>query len=113
MFYKGSHHRLGAKVAEIVLNERTIEDGESYFAVYVDRTRGVGQSIVGELEMNLIGPVSAEIAQPRRLSGFELPALEMMHLAQQRAAEQGVKKILLIDPQGLLTLARINRYDRR
>lgn len=100
-------------MAEVVLNERAIEPGESYFAVYVDRSRGVGQSIIGELAMNLIGPVTADVAQPRKSSGFELPALELMHKAQERAAEMGVQKILLIDPQGLLTLARINRYDRR
>lgn len=103
----------GACLAEVVLNERAIEPGESYFAVYIDRSKGVGQSMVAELAMNLIGPVSADVAQPRKLSGFELPALELMHKAQERAAEMGIQKILLIDPQGLLTLARINRYDRR
>jgi hypothetical protein len=60
--------------------------------------------------MDMVGPVSPEIARPRKLSGFELPALEMMHLAKQRAFEKGVTKILLVDPHGLLSLARINRY---
>ena len=98
-------------MAEILLNEQAIASGEPYFAVYVDRPTGAGQSIVAELEMNLVGPVTAQMAKPRRLSGFELPALELMHKAKQRAAEQGVMKILLVDPQGLLSLARINRYD--
>jgi hypothetical protein len=73
----------------------------------------VGQSIVAEMEMDLTGPVTADVAQPRKLSGFELPALELVHKAQQRAAEMGVEKILLVDPQGLLSLARINRYAPR
>lgn len=113
MFYKGSHRHKGVLLAEIVLNEQVIADGEPYFAVYVDRPRAAGQSIVAELEMDLTGPVTSDIAAPRKLSGFEFPALELMHKAKLRAAEAGVQKILLVDPLGLLSLARINRYDRR
>lgn len=77
-------------MAEIVLNEYAIATGERYFAVYVDRSQGVGQSIVAELEMDLIGPITADTAAPRRLSGFELPALELIQKAQACAAEAGV-----------------------
>ena len=42
-------------MAEVILDERRIEAGESYFAVYVDRSRGVGQSIIADLKMNLTG----------------------------------------------------------
>lgn len=103
---------MGVDLVEVVLDALAIGAGEPYFAVYLDQSRGVGQSIVAELEMDLTGPVAPEVAQPRRLSGFELQALELMHKAPERAAERNVQKILLIDPQGFLRLARINRYDR-
>lgn len=113
MFYKSSCFRKGANLAEVVMDAGTIETGENYIAVYVDCSRGVGQSIVAEMEMDLTGPVTEDVAQPRKLSGFEFPALELLHLAQERADERGVKKILLVDPQGFLRLARTNRYARR
>jgi len=113
MFYKGSRFQEEANLAEVVMDMHAIEAGENYIVVYVDCSRGVGQSIVAEMEMDLIGPVTADVAQPRRLSGFELPAQELMHLAQERAGERGVKKILLVDPRGFLRLARTNRYARR
>lgn len=97
---------------EVIINEGLIEEGEAYFVVYVDKPR-IGGTIVGELTMGLVGPVTADIARPRTLSGFELPALEMVQLAHERAAEQGVTKILLVDPHGLLPLAKINRYARQ
>lgn len=99
-------------MAEVVSDTSAIEAGESFIAVYVDCSRGVGQSIVAEMKMDLTGPVTTDIAQPRKLSGFELPALEVLHLAQMRAGERGVKKILLVDLQGFLRLARTNRYAR-
>lgn len=100
-------------MAEVVTDAHAIEAGENYIAIYVDCLNGLGQSIVAEMEMDLTGPVTADDAQPRKLSGFELPALELLHLAQERAGEKGVRKILVIDPQGLLRLARTNRYACR
>lgn len=95
---------------EIIIDETQIADGEAYFALYVDCPKGAGSSIVADLKMGLTGPVSADILQPRKLSGFELPALELAKKAKARADEQGVKRILLIDPRGLLPLAKVNRY---
>ncbi len=95
---------------ELIINDASIETGERYFIVYVDRPKGAGQPIVGELVMELTGPVAPDQIAPRRLSGFELPALEIIDKAKERAAEAGVGKILLVDPQGLLSLATINRY---
>lgn len=89
MFYKGSHFREGAILTEVVTDVHAIVAGENYIAFYVDCSRGVGQSLVAEMEMDLIGPVTADVAQPRKLSGFELPALELLHLAQERAGEKG------------------------
>lgn len=100
-------------MVEVIIKDRLIERGETYFAVYVDRPRGISQTVVADLDMDLVGPVSPEQAKPRKLSGFELPALELMEKAQARAAEQGVRKILLVDPHGLLSLARISRHGRR
>lgn len=105
--------RRGGFLAEIIINEAMIADGERCFIVYVDKPKGVGQTIVADLVTNLTGPVPADRLAPRRLSGFELPALELIHKAQELAQEAGVAKILLVDPQGLLPLAKINRYERR
>ena len=98
-------------MAELIINDATIEDGEAYFIVYVDRPKGAAHPTVADLVMDLTGPVTPDRIVPRRLSGFELPALELIHKARERAAEVGVRKILLVDPQGLLTLAKINRFE--
>lgn len=100
-------------MVQIVTDAALIADGEAYFAIYVDRARDSDVSIVAELATELVGPVSPSRLAPRRLSGFELPALELMRLAGERASEQGVQKILLIDPEGWLPLAKIDRYARR
>lgn len=97
-------------MTEFIINETLIEAGEPYFIVYVDRPRGIGQAIVADLATDLVGPVSAERLVPRRLSEFQLPALELVHKAKGLADEAGVRRILLVDPQGLLPLAKINRY---
>lgn len=100
-------------MAQIVVDQSRIAEGESYFAAYVDRPDARGSGIVAELSTSLVGPVTADRLRPRKLSGFELPALELIELAQRRADEQGVRKILLIDPDGWLPLAKINRYAPR
>ena len=100
-------------MAEIVIDERLIEPGEPFFAMYVDLPNGVGRTVVAELEMELVGPVSADQLKPRRLSGFEFPAHEMIERAHRLAAEKGARKILLVDPKGLLTLARLGRKAGR
>jgi hypothetical protein len=100
------------RMAELLVDETRIGIGERYFALYVDRPKGNGSSIVAELRMDLEGPVTLEVLRAKSLSGFELPALEMAHKAMERADEQGVEHILLIDPYGLLPLAKVNRYDR-
>lgn len=43
------------------------------------------------------------------MSGFEFPAREALTLAQRRASEMGVRAILIVDPYGLLSHAKINR----
>lgn len=98
---------------QIVTNAALIAEGEAYFAAYVDRARESEASIVAELATGLVGPVTPSRLSPRKLSGFELPALELLRLARERAEEQGVRKILLIDPGGWLPLAKIDRYARQ
>jgi len=95
-------------MVEVILDERLIAHGEPFFIAYVDQPKN--GTIDAELAMDLIGPATDAQVAPRKLSGFELPALELLHKAKARAAEAGVGKILLIDPQGLLSLARVNRY---
>ncbi len=97
-------------MVEVIINEQLIASGEPYFAVHVDRPGAAKSAIVGELTIDLTGPASAEIVKARKLSGFELPALEIIQMAKIQAAEKGVAKILLVDPNGLLPLAKINRY---
>jgi hypothetical protein len=97
-------------MAEVILDERLIGTGEPFFIAYVDQPKGGASSIVAELAMDLVGPPTPAQLAPRKLSGFELPALELLHKAKERAAEAGVAKILLVDPHGLLSLAPVNRY---
>lgn len=99
-------------MAELVVDETRIGEGERYFALYVDRPKGAAATVVADLKMNLEGPVTPEVLRARSLSGFELPALEMAQKAMERAHEQGVVHILLVDPNGLLPLAKVNRYAR-
>lgn len=99
-------------MAELVIDETRIGKGERYFALYVDRPKGAGSTVVADLKMNLEGPVTPEVLRARSLSGFELPALEVAHKAMERAQEQGVVQILLVDPNGFLPLAKVNRYAR-
>lgn len=95
---------------KIIINEEQIVQGEPYFALYVDCPKGVGSPIVADLKMGLIGPVKVEVLRPRKLTGFELPALEMAQKAVERAKEQNVMRILLVDPHGYMPLAKLNRY---
>ncbi len=44
--------------------------------------------------------------------GNFLPALEMARKAMERAHEQGVVHMMLVDPRGLLPFAKINSYGR-
>lgn len=94
---------------DVIINEELVAPGELYFAVHVDRPNRPSSAIVGELTLDLTGPVSADIIKPRKLSGFKLPALEIIDRALELASDQGISKILLIDPGGLLPLAKINR----
>ena len=72
---------------KIIINEEQIVQGEPYFALYVDCPRGVGSPIVADLKMGLIGQKAVE-----------------------RAKEQNVMRILLVDPHGYMPLAKLNRY---
>jgi hypothetical protein len=72
-------------VAELVVDETRIGEGERYFALYVDRLKVAGSSVVADLKMNLVSPVTAEVLRARSLSGFEFPALEIAHEAVERA----------------------------
>ncbi len=94
-------------MAEVIFDATLVADGEPCFIVYVDKARTVGQDFVATLSMNVTGPVPADKILPRKPTGGELSALETMRFAQERADELGVAKILLVDPQGLLPLAKI------
>ncbi len=102
----------GRKLVDVIINEALIEAGERYFIAYVDRPKGIGAQIVADLEMDLIGPVTVDLMVPRKLSGFEFPALELIERARRTAGESGVRKILLVDPQGLVRLSKVNGTDR-
>lgn len=100
-------------MVDFIIDERLIGPGEPYVALYVDRPGGAGRPLVADIVADLVGPVSAEQARPRRLSGFEFPALEAAERAQRLAGERGARRILLIDPLGQLSLARIGAAQRR
>ncbi|WP_213978897.1 hypothetical protein [Sphingomonas sp. dw_22] len=79
-------------MTEAIINEAAIDAGEPYFIVYVDRPKGVGQSVVATLETGLIGPVTPEKMTPRWLTGFELPASQMV---AGQSNKDGAKRCLI------------------
>ncbi|EPR18790.1 hypothetical protein M527_11520 [Sphingobium indicum IP26] len=99
-------------MAELIYDPSMIEDGERVFLVHVGRAP-VGDTILADLEMDEVGPIAADRLAPRRFSGFEFPAGDVMHKAHARANEAGVRKIMVVDPYGQLRFAAPSRYDRR
>lgn len=99
-------------MAELIYDQSKAEDGEAIFVVHVGRTP-TSETVLASLEMEAVAPIAEEQLAPFRFSGFEFPAGDVMHLAQARAAERSVKKILVVDPYGLLRFAASSRYDRR
>ncbi|MPT48396.1 MAG: hypothetical protein E2598_08250 [Sphingobium sp.] len=99
-------------MAELIYDAAKIDEGERFFLVHVGRAP-IGDAILADLDMDEVGPVSADKLEPRRFSGFEFPAGDVMHRAHARAGETGVRKILIVDPYGQLSFAARSRYDRR
>lgn len=84
-------------MTELVYDPAVIGADERYFPVHVSRAP-VGDAILADLDMDELGPVAPEKLMPRRFSGFEFPAGDVMHRAHTRASEAGVHKILIVDP---------------
>lgn len=99
-------------MAELIYGGTKIDAGERFFLVHVGRAHTSG-AILADLEMNEIGPVAVQKLVPRRFSGFELPANDVMNFAQARAYEMDVDKILVVDPHGQLLFAARSRYGGR
>ncbi len=97
---------------EVIYDPQKLGDGERYAALYVGYG-GMSRQILAEFDLDLTAPATANDLAPRNLSGFELPAQEALTLARERAREASLRKILVIDPLGLLSHATINRYARR
>lgn len=99
-------------MAELIYDPSKVEDGERVFLVHVGRAP-VGDAVLADLDMDEVGPIAADRLAPRRFSGFEFPAGDVMHRAHARASETGVRKIVIVDPYGQLRFASPSRYDRR
>jgi hypothetical protein len=97
-------------MAKEVYIPNEIEEHEPYFAFYVWRTRmGYGETIA-ELQMDLIGPVTPDVLEPKKLNASFWLANDLLALAKKRAVECGVSKILIIDPYGWIQSAPASRY---
>lgn len=97
-------------MAQIVHHPQSIAPGEACLIVYIDRMPDGMGGIVGTIERNVRGPIAREQLAPRKLTGFDHPAQEAVSLARRYAAENGIGKILIVDPSGWLPHAKLNRY---
>lgn len=97
-------------MAELVYDPQHLSPGETYYRLTVGTNPSTG-AILADLDMDLVAPADPDFA-PAPFSGFELPARDMLFQAQARAGENGVGKILVVDPLGLLSLAPPSRYGR-
>lgn len=97
-------------MAELVYDPQHLSPGETYYRLTVGTNPSTG-AILADLDMDLLAPADPDFA-PAAFSGFELPARDALFQAQARAGENGVGRILVIDPLGLLSLAPPSRYGR-
>lgn len=97
-------------MAELVYDPQVLSPGELYYRLTVGTNPSTG-AILADLDMDLVAPPAPE--DTVSFSGFELPARDALFQAQSRASENGVGKILVVDPFGLLSLAPPSRYGRR
>jgi hypothetical protein len=98
-------------MAELVYDPQVLSPGERYYRLTVGTNPSTG-AILADLDMDLVAP-AAEDTAPLAFSGFELPARDALFQAQSRASENGVGKILVVDPFGLLSSAPLGRNGRR
>ncbi|HWU13258.1 MAG TPA: hypothetical protein VN157_04525 [Caulobacter sp.] len=101
-------------MAELVYDPQHLSPGETYYRLTVGTNPSTG-AILADLDMDLVAPADPDFT-PAPFSGFELPARDTLFQAQAqaqaRAGENGVGKILVVDPLGLLSLAPPSRYGR-
>lgn len=99
-------------MAELVYDADALPPGEPVFALHVGMDQH-SRAILADLTMDLVAPVERSLLKPMIFTGFEHRASDVLPRAQQRAAEVGVKRILVIDPHGLLRMAGSARAGRR
>lgn len=87
-------------MADFVYDPQHLSPGKPYYRLRVATNPSTG-AILGEVDVDLIAP-DQDGGASYTFSGFELPARDALSLAQARATEAGVEKILVVDRYGLL-----------
>lgn len=98
-------------MAELIYDAQQLAPGEPFYRLRIGLNPSTN-AILGDVDMDLTAPAIGDDLAPTAFSGFEWPAREALALAQARAAENGIAKILVVDPLGLLSLAPAGRYRR-
>ncbi|HTU12452.1 MAG TPA: hypothetical protein VMG08_16290 [Allosphingosinicella sp.] len=98
-------------MAELIYDPALIGPDEPIFVLHVGQT-GSAETIVASLDLEQVGPPAEHAAKPV-LTGFDLPANDVLYKAHELAAEEGVRRILVADPFGMLRFAPVSRYSRR
>lgn len=96
-------------MSDLVYDPEHLSPGEPYYRLRVAMNPSTG-AILGDLDMGLVAPDQGD-GVGDAFSGFEIPARDVS-LAQTRAAEAGVQKILVVDRYGFLSMAAPSRYRR-
>lgn len=99
-------------VAELVYDAQSLTPGESVFVLHVGQALPA-KTILASLTMDLTVPLDEAALRPLHFTGFEQRAGDLLQLAKQRGAERGIKRIVVVDPYGMLPLASPGRYGRR
>lgn len=91
-------------MAELIYDPESLNTGERVFVLHVGMALP-SETILASLTMDLITPLDEETLRPQQFTGFEQRAGDLLELAKQRAGENGVRHIVVVDPYGLLRLA--------
>jgi hypothetical protein len=91
-------------MAEIIFDPTQIEPGERTIVLRVGRAH-TAPTVLAELELDLVGPLALSPHAPMDFSGFESRAADALRQAHALASEQGIRRIVAVDPGHMLSIA--------
>lgn len=95
-------------MSELVYDPAALAPGEPVILLHVGQDPMNGATLAS-LTLDLTAPLDETHLKPERFTGFEHRAENVLRLARDRAAERGIRQILVVDPFGLLRLVERSR----